>query len=735
MPRGTGRRSAIVALLLATGAIFWIAAAPASGPTCRGVPATIVGTPGNDVLNGTPGSDYFYADAGDDEVRGGGGADYICGGLGNDRLLGQAGADYLLGEGGDDRLNGGTDRDVADFSTSSGAVTVDLEAGNASGDGADSLFAVEGAIGSPFADDLFGSPADDVLSGYAGSDLIMGFEGSDFLTGEDGADTLRGGAGSDFLGGQRGIDACVDGESVIECERGGGTVRLDLSSDFDYVDPALSFFSQSWQLQNATCTRLVSYPDAPAPKGSTLIPEAAVALPTISPNGRRYTFTIRSGLRFSPPSNEVVNAQTFKFTIERTLNPTMQSPGSSFIRDIVGAEAYVAGKATEVTGIVANGMKLSITLVAPKGDFLARLALPFFCAVPTTSPIDPAGARLPSAGPYYVDSWNRGANAVALRNPNYRGRRASNFDRIEWTMRVTPADQVARVESGQTDHAQAVLAADRPRLHDTYGPGSPAAAAGRQSYFVETALVFWYLALNAERTAFANEKLRRAVAYALNRIDLAALHGFDGGVATDQILPPGLAGYRDHDVFPLAGDLATAQSLAAEAGVTPETPIDVEMYSFNTSFGPGVAQYVKDALAPLGISVKVQLFDRVVQHEKMATRGEPFDIGLEGWGVDYNDPYNFLDYLLNGSRLQPTNNINVSYFDDPVFNARLDAAAPLTGAQRFRTYAELDRDLSAAAPIVPYVNTTSVLFFSDRIGCHTFPPVYRVALNTLCLRR
>lgn len=529
--------------------------------------------------------------------------------------------------------------------------------------------------------------------------------------------------------GQAFADLRTGGAARAALAQYGTTLRIDSQNDFDYVDPALSFFGHSWQLHHATCLRLVAYPDASPPLGSTLIPDAAVSLPTISPNGRKYTFRIRDGLHFSPPSNELVSAQNFKWTIERDLHPGMQSPAVAYYEDIVGAGQYMAGRASEITGIVASGKTLSITLERRKGDFLARLALPFACAVPRDAPITPEGSMLPSAGPYYLVQWDRGHGALAVRNPNYRGRRASTFDRIVWTMGISGFDQVRRVEAGQSDHALNVPASERQRLREKYGPGSP-----RQSYFVEPQILLWYLALNTERFAFANKTLRRAVAFALSRIDLTALHGFDGGVPTDQILPPGIPGFRDHDVFPLAGDLEKAKALAAEVGVSPENPIDVVMYSFDTSFGPPVAQYVKDRLAPVGINVEIRLFDRFSQSERMRTRGEPFDIGLDGWGADYLDPYNVLDVLLNGERIKPRGNSNISYFDNPVINGRLDAASRLNDPSRYKTYGGLDRDLSAAAPIVPYVNSNRILFFSERIGCHAFTPLTSTALNALCLR-
>ncbi|WP_434111253.1 FG-GAP-like repeat-containing protein [Methylocaldum sp. GT1TLB] len=85
--------------------------APAS-PACFGVPATIIGTPGNDVLRGTPGNDVIVGLAGHDVIDGLGGDDLICGGDGNDVLRGGLGNDMIDGGEGDDILWGGAGDDL-----------------------------------------------------------------------------------------------------------------------------------------------------------------------------------------------------------------------------------------------------------------------------------------------------------------------------------------------------------------------------------------------------------------------------------------------------------------------------------------------------------------------------------------------------------------------------------------------------------------------------------------------
>ena len=83
-------------------------------PTCNGIPATIVGTDGDDKIKGTSGDDAIVGLGGNDRIDGKGGNDCIDGGDGNDRIKGDAGNDTLLGGDGDDRIDGGDGNDDLD---------------------------------------------------------------------------------------------------------------------------------------------------------------------------------------------------------------------------------------------------------------------------------------------------------------------------------------------------------------------------------------------------------------------------------------------------------------------------------------------------------------------------------------------------------------------------------------------------------------------------------------------
>ena len=142
--------------------------------------------------------------------------------------------------------------------------------------------------------------------------------------------------------------------------------------------------------------KLVNIPDAPAAAEHPFVPDAARAMPSVTNGGKTYGFVVRPNLRFSPLSNERVTAATFKHSIERALDPRTAGPArdTGYLDAIVGVRAFEQGRAAHVTGIAAVGQRLTITLLKPVGDLPARLAIPFFCAVPIGTPPDPSG--LPS---------------------------------------------------------------------------------------------------------------------------------------------------------------------------------------------------------------------------------------------------------------------------------------------------------------------------------------------------
>jgi ABC-type transport system substrate-binding protein/class 3 adenylate cyclase len=539
-------------------------------------------------------------------------------------------------------------------------------------------------------------------------------------------------AGSLWATVQAGVAGSVGG--------GQGATERVVVDYIDYTDPALAYWSMSWQLEYATCAKLMNYPDKPAPAGSRLVPEVAQSMPRISGGGRTYTFTIRKGFRFSPPSNEPVTAQTFKYAIERTLSPRMHSPALStavlsgqpggYLNDVVGEQAYVAGKAKHIAGVIADRDRLTIKLTHAAGNLPARLAMPFFCAVPLGTPPDPKGLpTISSAGPYYVASYTPNQQIVLRRNPNYDGPRPRHFKQIVYTIGEKKRNLVL-VEKGRADYdGELGKRLATARLIARYGPGSPAARAGKQQLFINNVLGgFYFLALNTSRPLFADPNLRRAVSYAIER-QAQIRYQPGAGEPLDHYLPPGMPGSRPAHIYPLHPDLAKARRLAAGHGG------HAVLYTCERTDCVQRAQLVKQDLRPIGIDVEIKQFAQPGQ--KASTQGEPYDILADiGWVADFADPWVTLNPMFDGTLIKAQGNFgSFSYFNDPAFNRRLKAAAKLTGPERYRAYGQLDLDLARkAAPIVAYSTIASRDFFSARIGCQIYQPVYGIDLAALCIR-
>ncbi len=506
-----------------------------------------------------------------------------------------------------------------------------------------------------------------------------------------------------------------------------GGARFTTRHDFTSLDPAFGLW-----LHHVTCANLVTYPDKPAPEGSRIVPEVAAAIPVPTAGGTTYTFRIRSGFRFSPPSNEKVTAMTFKSTIERVANPSLAAPLAGRFSGIVGYDAYVKGKAREIAGIDARGRELTIRLAKPDGGFLVDLASGTACAVPRNTPAAGGMNDIPSAGPYYIASYTPRQQLVLKRNPNYHGARPQRLDQMLVAIGVHPARALEQVEAGTADYALELPRKAGQRLESAYGPGSKAAA-GDPRYFISEALGARILHMNASRPLFSDVRLRRAVNYAIDRPALAAqgrraaeTNPFNAGAPTDDYIPPAAAGATDFHLYPVNGpDLRRAKQIAGRRQAT------AVMYTPNISPWLEEAEIVRRNLKPLGIDVQVKEFPLGDFFTRVVRRNEPFDLAVSGYWLS-SDPVQNMAWTFDGDGVGSG---NISHFDDPVFNRKLHAVEKLSGARRYSAAArlalELQRDF---VPAAAFAVTASRDFFSARMGCQVYHPVWGMDLAALCLR-
>ena len=500
----------------------------------------------------------------------------------------------------------------------------------------------------------------------------------------------------------------------------GGTLRVNLSTtDLEFTDPALDYESTGWQVEYATGLKLLNWQE----KKATLFPEAAAAFPRVAAGGRKYTFTLRKGLRLS--NGEAITAANFKLAFARATSAKMNSPAAAFLSDL--GSVVARGKYT-----------LIINLKAPRPDFASIVSMPFFMAISKKTPIDPNGVKTPaSGGPYYISSRDVGRSLVLSRNKYYKGKRPHNPNTITISVNTNLDTSLLQVRSNQRDYDMfGVPPTAHVELHNKYP----------KQYHVSPGVVTDYVTMNTtygskgegikNHSCFNGNsgigvRTRQAVNYLVNRPAALAQRGAFAGTPTDQVLPPTMPGFKNWKLYPTGKpNLAKAKSL------NPKKCPSTVFYGSTSPVSIAIMQLVKNDLSKIGINTTLKTFPFAVRIAKEGHRGEPFDLDLQAWGADYPDPVDFIDILLDGRNIQAENNNNNSYFNHVGFNNRMRDAGRISNlSKRYAAWAAIDRDvMKQQAPIAPLFFRTVREFTSKRVGCWSYQPIYgSMNLNAVCI--
>jgi ABC-type oligopeptide transport system substrate-binding subunit len=514
--------------------------------------------------------------------------------------------------------------------------------------------------------------------------------------------------------------------------RDGGILRISLSpaAGLDFVDPALSFTQPGWALLDATCARLMSYPDKASPAAYRVQREVAAGY-RVSKDFKTYTFTLRRGFRFS--DGKPVQASAFAHAINRALQPLINAPAAMHMQDIVGAADVLAGRRPTARGVVARGNTLTVRFTRPAPDFPARTAMPFFCAVPPNLPAsaEGAGAPLPSAGPYFVQEYRPNERVVIRRNPYYGGERKVHLDGFNVDLRGgTPQDMIRRVDRDEADWGHMISAVyfGDPTLDLAAKYGI-----NKSEFFVKPGLTLRMLAFNSSRPLFRdNPKLRRAINFALDRKALQAPAGGPNATRlTDQYLPYGIPGFRDSHVYPVeTPNLPRAKALAS-GNLRGRKAI---MYTTDVLPARLTAQLVKQQLAAIGLSVEVKEIPLHIASaaylEKLARRGEAWDIALVLWTPNIPDPHAYLNQLLETQFLD--GGTLTGFHSGRASRVLSRAARMLQARSRGAAYGALDAMLARDyAPLAALAVAKEVTLVSNRVGCIVLRPVLDLAVACL----
>jgi peptide/nickel transport system substrate-binding protein len=511
----------------------------------------------------------------------------------------------------------------------------------------------------------------------------------------------------------------------------GGTLKATFGSFPDALDPGLAYTGEGSTALYDVYIPLLTYAHASGSAGSKVIPGLAEAMPRIGDGGRTYTLTLRKGLRYS--NGKTVKASDFASAIERLFR--LNSPGSPFYADIVGAEAFAKTKQGGIAGISTDDEsgRIVIHLVKPRGTFANELALPFAAPVPAGTPAEDLTAHPPPAtGPYVITGAQPGRGWEYGRNPRWRGGNAKlmpqipsgHVDRIEVDVLRNPSTQVADLESGRYDWMGNPPPADRyAAVKEKYD--------GTQ-FKVEPTISTYFFWMNTKQPPFDDVRLRRAVNHA---IDPRALERIYAGqlTGTQQILPPGMPGYKRLDLYP--HDLARAKELVAAAHPSDRA---ITVWTDTESPNSEAGEYLEGVLKELGFETTLKIVNADNYFGLIGNQSTPnLDIGFANWFEDYPHPNDFFQPLLSAEGISPTGTTNLARFLDPKLNAeigRLDEGQ-LT-PQVESEYAALDRQFMEQAPLAPYGTSTLPTFVSSEVDLDrvVFNPTFAQDLTSFQFR-
>jgi ABC-type transport system substrate-binding protein len=313
-------------------------------------------------------------------------------------------------------------------------------------------------------------------------------------------------------------------------------------------------------------------------------------------------------------------------------------------------------------------------------------------------------------GPYMLSNWELGSEIVLTRNDNYWGDPASEATMIfRWNSEA--AARLVELQSGTVDGI------------DNPAPGDfdVIEADPNLALYPREGTNVFYLGINNTVEPFDNVKVRQALAYAIDKQRIIDNFYPAGSTVADQFMPSVIFGYTP-EVEPFPYDPEMARTLLAEAAAEDgftlpiETTISYRDVVRSYLPQPGVvAQDLQAQLAEVGINVTIDV-------QESGTFLDNADAGLLslhllGWGADYPDATNFLDYHFGAG----ANNQFGDKFDE-IIQPLLQGAQLADPAERYPYYIEANTAIRDLVPMVPIAHGGSGVAFRAAIaGAHSSP--------------
>jgi peptide/nickel transport system substrate-binding protein len=456
----------------------------------------------------------------------------------------------------------------------------------------------------------------------------------------------------------------------------GGTVTFAMNNDISNMDPLLSGLFVDRHLMYAMYDSLVRV----TPKGE-IIPWLATKW-TISPDGKTYTFTLRTDVKYH--DGTAFDAESVKWNLDRYRNTT----GSLRLGELAPiASVTVVDPATVKVDLKAPSAPFLSVLVDRSGMMLSRKTVEAGGADFTRK------AFKAGSGPFILTEAVKDDHYTFEKNPDW-WQKAPNGDKLPYLDRViikpiTDGDvRLTNVRTGQVQATNSITGKDVPTVKSD-----------STLVYQEIASIGYNRLVPNRAKGFLFEEPRyiKAVSLAMDRAELLAKGPAQGvgQVAYGPIAPSHFAYDPAFKPFEKA-DAAAAKKLVTDVG---KGPLKFEcLVSSGDAATLQFAQLLQAQLAKADITmdIKTLLFNEIV---KLQQDHKHLGMTLIGWSGRIDPDGNVYDFNYTG---RPNNDSSYS-------NKDVDALLDQTRTENDQAKR---KDLFQKAQQIFVVDDPSAIFYS-----------------------
>jgi oligopeptide transport system substrate-binding protein len=498
-----------------------------------------------------------------------------------------------------------------------------------------------------------------------------------------------------------------------------GELNIALQSDDPAsLDPALAGDNYSLFLVRQIFSALVAFDN-----NLNVVPDLASAMPSVSADGKVYTFPLRRGVLF--PDRQEVTSADIKYSFERAADPKLAGaqppnalPAGVYFDDIVGVKDKLAGKATSISGVQApDPYTLVITIDAPKAYFLSKLAAgPDYLVEKSNVESSADWTEHPKGtGPFTLEKWTHRSEIVLAANGNYYGGRP-RIDSVNVWMGANALSAEQQYEAHGLDVA-AVSTAGLARVSDRNNPMS-------QELQGVDDLSVTYLGFNLRQKPFDDPMIREALSKVIDRQQIARTLFRARVQQASGFVPPVIAGYSPPDPED-PYDVTRARQLIADS--TYKSVQNLPKLSIYTS-GDALGPMLHDIFSQtLGLNVEVHDLDWNEYQDGLDKGSYP--MFTLTWDASYPDPQAILGSLFRSD--SPDD--RTGYKNADVDTALESAVSQTDAGKRMATYAEIEQRVLQDYPAVPLYHPVSYTLVKPYVKGLKVTPLGILSLNNVSL--